>query len=165
MKRAGRVGPSRGIFARNCSVRRIDKGCAAAFLEDNHRLGSTGSRYRYGLFVERSTGKGEEKLPEGTLVAVATFSNARRWIKDGVKISSYEWVRYASLPGLRVIGGMGKLLAAFIDDVGPDDIMSYADAAAQDGGEAYRRLGFVEEGIVEGEGYRNVKFRLRPARK
>ncbi len=165
VKAKGGVGPSPGIFARNCSVHRIDKACAAAFLDANHRLGSTGSRYRYGLFVERSTGKGEEKLPEGTLVAVATFSNARRWIKDGVKISSYEWVRYASLPGLRVIGGMGKLLCAFIDEVNPDDIMSYADAQMQDGGEAYRRLGFVEEGIVEGEGYRNVKFRLRPVRK
>lgn len=159
------MGPSPGIYARNCSVRRIDKSVAAVFLDANHRLGDTGSRYRYGLFVERSTGKGEAEIPGGTLVAVATFSNARRWLKDGVKISSYEWVRYASLPELRVIGGMGKLLNAFIDDVGPDDIMSYADAAQQDGGEAYRRLGFVEECIVEGEGYRNIKFRLRPARK
>ncbi len=60
---------------------------------------------------------------------------------------------------------MSKLLNAFIEDVKPDDIMSYADAEQQDGGEVYRRLGFVEEGIVEGNGYRNIKFRLRPARK
>lgn len=159
------MGPGPGIFARNCSVRRIDKTTAAAFINANHRLGDTGSRYRYGLFVERSTGAGEAQYPPGTLVAVASFSNARRWVKDGRRISSYEWVRYASLPEVRVIGGMGKLLNAFIDDVGPDDIMSYADAGRQDGGEAYRRLGFTEEGIVERAGFRNIKFRLRPCRK
>lgn len=159
------MGPAPGVFARNCRVCRIDKATAEEFLEANHRLGNTGSRYRYGLFVQRSTGAGEMELPEGTLVAVATFSNARRWVKEGLKISSYEWVRYASLPEIRVIGGMGKLLNAFIDEVGPDDIMSYADVSQQDGGEAYRALGFVEEGTVEGEGYRNIKFRLRPGRK
>ena len=159
------MGPSTCIFARNCRVSRIDKPAAGAFLDANHRLGDTGSRYRYGLFVERCTGSGEAEFPVGTLVAVATFSNARRWVKDGVKISSYEWVRYASLKEIRVIGGMSKLLNAFIEDVKPDDIMSYADSEQQDGGEVYRRLGFVEEGIVEGNGYRNIKFRLRPARK
>jgi len=159
------MGPAPGIFARNCRVCRIDKPTAAAFLDANHRLGDTGSRYRYGLFVERCTGSGEAEFPEGTLVAVATFSNARRWIKEGVKISSYEWVRYASLKEIRVIGGMSKLLTAFIEDVKPDDVMSYADAEQQDGGEAYRALGFVEDGVVVGEGYRNIKFRLRPVRK
>ena len=63
----------------------------------------------------------------GTLIAVATFSNARKWIKDGKEIRSYEWTRYASEPELRVSGGMGKLLKAFIKEVQPDDIMSYAD--------------------------------------
>ena len=122
--------------------------------------GTPGAVTATGSLWSAVRGRGRLRFP-----AVATFSNARRWLKDGVKISSYEWVRYASLPELRVIGGMGKLLNAFIDDVGPDDIMSYADAAQQDGGEAYRRLGFVEECTVEGEGYRNIKFRLRPARK
>ena len=45
-----------GVFARNCSVRRIDKAASDSFLNAYHRLGATGGRYRYGLFVERSTG-------------------------------------------------------------------------------------------------------------
>ncbi|MBR2065040.1 MAG: hypothetical protein IJ971_10145 [Bacteroidales bacterium] len=80
----------------------------------------------------------------GNLIAVATFSNARRWIKDGKEISSYEWTRYASLPGMRVSGGMGKLLKAFINDVHPDDIMSYADLEWSEGS-VYKALGFRAE--------------------
>lgn len=150
-----------GIFARNCVVRRIDKAAADSFMAANHRLGATGGRYRYGLFVRRSTGAAEMSCPEGCMVAVAVFSNARRWLKDGRKVSSYEWIRYASLPGTRVVGGMGKLLQAFVDEVHPDDIMSYADADYPDGGEVYARLGFVAEGIVERGGHRDIKYRLR----
>ena len=87
----------------------------------------------------------EVKNPSrGTLIAVATFSNARKWIKDGKEIRSYEWTRYASLPDLRVSGGMGKMLKAFIKEVQPDDIMSYADLEWSEG-EVYERLGFEAE--------------------
>lgn len=150
------------IYARNCIVRRIDRPAAAAFLDASHRLGAAYCRYCYGLFVDRTTGAGEMRLPAGTLVAVAAFSGARRWMKGDRKISSYEWVRYASLPGLRVVGGMGKTLAAFIDEFHPDDVMSYADADSPDGGDAYRVLGFVEEGMVCGDGFRSIKYRLKP---
>jgi len=149
------------IFARNCSVRRIDAPSADAFIRAYHRLGSTGGRYRYGLFVERSTGEGESVLPAGTMVAVAVFSNARRWTKGERKIASYEWIRYASLPGYRVIGGMGKLLDCFVKSVRPDDIMSYAPAEEFDGGEAYLKLGFEPESTIERGGHKNIKFRLK----
>ena len=85
-----------------------------------------------------------KNLSEGILIAVATFSNARRWVKEGKEIRSYEWTRYASLPDLRVSGGMGKMLKAFIKEVHPDDIMSYADLEWSEG-EVYERLGFEAE--------------------
>jgi len=149
------------IFARNCSVRRIDKATAAAFIDRYHRLGETGCRYRYGMFVERTTGNGELKLAPGTMVAVSEFSNARRWMKGEKKISSYEWVRYASLDGIRIVGGMGKMLQAFVDEVHPDDVMSYADVSWPDGGDCYQVLGFAEEGTVERPGFTCRKFRLK----
>lgn len=148
------------VFARNCEVRRIDRNEAGAFLAANHRMGDATSRYRYGLYVKRSTGVSEMCCTPGTLVAVAAFSNARRWEKDGRTVSSYEWIRYASLPGIRVLGGMGKLLDAFISEVGPDDIMTYCDMEWSNG-DSYRELGFTEEGIVERPGFRCRKFRLR----
>lgn len=149
------------IFARNCSVARIGKAACDAFLQENHRLGSTGGRYRYALFVERSTGASEDAGPgEGAMVAVALFSNARRWKKDGGVVSSYEWIRYCSLRGYRVVGGMSRVLRHFIAEVGPDDIMSYADADYPDGGDVYATLGFVAEGEVVRGGHRNIKYRL-----
>lgn len=136
------------IFARNCEVRRIDRPASAAFLSANHSYGNASCRHCYGLFLKRRTGKNEGTLEPGTMVAAATFSNARRWIKDGKEIRSYEWTRYASLPGVRVTGGMGRLLKAFIEEVNPDDIMSYADLEWSEG-QVYESLGFVPEGIKE----------------
>lgn len=154
-------------YARNCEVRRIDKETALRFLADNHSYGYAACKYRYGLFLKRHTGHiAREMLMEsspecsqpltrsqkpickndnvGKLIAVATFSNARKWIKDGKEIRSYEWTRYASAPEMRVSGGMGKLLKTFIKDVQPDDIMSYADLEWSEGN-VYKTLGFKEE--------------------
>lgn len=138
------------VYARNCEVRRIEKDVAREFLTRNHSYGYAACRYCYGLFFKRFTGAGAEELtgsgPEaGQLIAVASFSNARKWLKEGKEIRSYEWTRYASLPHLRINGGMGKILKAFIRDVQPDDIMSYADLEWSEGN-VYQQLGFAEEG-------------------
>lgn len=140
-------------YARNCEVRRIDKAEAKAFLTENHSYGYAACRYCYGLFLKRHTGHIAEDIRSlghargediGKLIAVATFSNARKWVKEGHEIRSYEWTRYASLPGMRVSGGMGKLLKAFIKEVQPDDIMSYADLEWSEG-HVYEALGFKAE--------------------
>lgn len=149
------LGKFDSVFARNCEIRRIDKQTASEFLSDCHSYGDASCKYRYGMFVYRYSGKenkkdysGEHKVPVGTLVAVSEFSNARRWQKGDKSILSYEWIRYASLPGVRVVGGMGKMLKTFIEEVNPDDVMSYADLEWSDGG-AYRELGFVDESRKE----------------
>lgn len=121
-----------------------------------HRLGACSCRYAYGLFVKRSTGAAEHRVEAGVMVASATFSNARR-MRDGSR--SYEWIRYASLPGIRVTGGMGKLLDAFVADIAPDDVVSYCSADSVDGGDAYRQLGFQELGLVERPGFSCLKFK------
>lgn len=137
------------IYARNCEVKRLDKKTAADFLDENHSYGDAACRYRYGLYLKRHTGHNSNSdmgVKPGTLVAVATFSNARKWKKGDKVIKSYEWTRYASLPGLRVAGGMGKLLQTFIKEVNPDDIMSYADLEWSEGG-VYEQLGFTCESV------------------
>lgn len=139
------------IYARNCEVRKIDKNTAAEFLQANHSYGDATCRHRYGLYLKRYTGhtvhdNGTEQPNAGELVAVATFSNGRKWIKGEKTIRSFEWTRYASLPGVRLSGGMGRLLKAFIEDVKPDDIMTYADLEWSEGG-VYEALGFELEGV------------------
>ena len=143
------------IYARNCEIRRIEKPEAAEFLSRTHSYGDAACRYRYGMYLKRHTGHNAEAMAQGrmsveagTLIAVATFSNARKWNKGGKVIRSYEWTRYASLPDVRINGGMGKLLKTFIDEVHPDDIMSYADLEWSDG-DVYRQLGFTLEGRKE----------------
>ena len=137
------------IYARNCDIRRIDKPTAAEFLNRTHSYGNAACKYRYGMFLKRSTGhiakEGRCDIPAETLIAVGTFSNARKWIKNGKEIRSYEWTRFASLPGLRISGGMGRILKAFIEEVQPDDIMSYADLEWSEG-TVYEQLGFTLEG-------------------
>lgn len=154
------------LYARNCEIRRIDKPAAAAFLEACHSYGDASCRYRYGMFLKRHTGHlaRSGSLAPGTLVAVAEFSNARRWIKDGKEIRSYEWTRYASLPGVRISGGMGRMLRHFIKETEPDDIMSYADLEWS-GGDAYEQLGFVAEGVKEPVMFTvDVRWRRCPVR-
>ena len=139
------------IYARNCEIRRIDKATACAFLTANHSYADAACRYRYGLYLKRHTGHNaiisgsdRQSPAPGTLVAVATFSNARKWLKGDKTIRSYEWTRYASLPDVRLSGGMGKILKTFIKEVNPDDIMTYADLEWSEGG-VYEQLGFTLE--------------------
>ena len=184
------------VFARNCEIRRIDRELAASFLNACHLYGDCAAAYRYGLFVSRFPGgakvaaegaavgcaegcvsegaeggavgaaEGRQTYPVGTLVAVASFSKARRWSKKGENgeqetICSYEWLRYASLPELRVLGGMGRILARFIEDFHPDDIMSYVPLR-HFSGEVYESLGFVSEGVkVFENGEQSRKYRLK----
>jgi hypothetical protein len=135
------------IYARNCEIKRIDKATAQAFLEENHSYGDAACKYRYGVYLKRHTGHNAllHSISPGSLVAVATFSNARKWVKGDKTIRSYEWTRYASLPGIRLSGGMGRVLKTFIKEVQPDDIMTYADLEWSEG-KVYEQLGFTLEG-------------------
>lgn len=150
-----RLGGGQRVFARNCTVRRIDAETAAAFLERNHVYGAAKAPFRLGLFRKRSTGRTEAPMDlTPQLVAVALFSEGR--MMEGGALScgpylSYEWVRYASARDLRVTGGMGRLLEAFVEarrqegTEGPLEVMTYADLEWYDG-RSYVRLGFEERG-------------------
>jgi len=125
------LGKKSSIFARNCTVSKIDKARAGFFLNENHLLGSVNAKYFYALMDKT-----------GEIVAVSAFSAPRPMNREGEIVSSYEWVRYASLSGVRVAGGMGKFLEHFIREHSPQEVMSYADKEWSDG-DAYKKLGFV----------------------
>lgn len=156
------LGKEHSVYARNCEIRRIGKEEAGNFLNRYHSYGDASCRYRYGLYLKRYTGhnalqsKSLPHLESGTLVAVAGFSSGRKWDKGGKTIRSYEWTRYAGIPQVRICGGMGKVLRYFIEDIGPDDIMSYADLEWSHGA-VYQELGFEQEGLKE-----PVEFYIEP---
>lgn len=152
----------RSIFARKCKVISGRGNPAIAeqvreFLHKHHSYSSTKCRYRYALEYE------------GEIVAVATFSEGRPMVRkigsllqnvpkeeqENAEIlifDSYEWVRYASLPGVRVVGGMGRLLNAFIEErytrIAPGtplEVMTYSDSEWGNG-QVYEKLGFKYAG-------------------
>jgi hypothetical protein len=125
------AGQSAKIFARNTVAQRITKPEADDFLNRYHLSGSPTARYKYGLFVKKT----------GTLVGVATFSAPRKFNRDGKEYRSYELIRYAGINGANITGGLSKALNAFIEEVQPDDIMTYADRCWWTG-ESYLPLGF-----------------------
>jgi hypothetical protein len=123
------LGKGEAIFARKCTVAAISAESASKFLDNNHLLGSTKSKYRYGLFYKKN------------LVAVATFSQSRPMRRESGIISSFEWVRYAGAGSARVVGGMGRLMDCFVKEVKPQEIMTYADIDWSYG-DVYKKLGF-----------------------
>lgn len=127
------LGSFRSVFARKCEVRSIAPQDASQFLTRYHSYGNTRSKYKYGMFCG------------GDLIAVSTFSAPRKMKRlvggEIVDLDSYEWVRYASLPDCRISGGMGKMLQKFVEDVHPQEVMSYADREWSEG-KAYMKLGF-----------------------
>jgi hypothetical protein len=138
------------LHARHCIVKRIDKPTADNFLEINHLQGMVNAKLKYGLFlkpqyVERFgllDAEGIVHANKPLLIAIATFSGGRT-MKEGERkgTRSFELIRFASLAGYVVVGGMDKLLKAFTEEHQPDDIMSYADRDWSDG-RSYDKLGF-----------------------
>ncbi len=155
------------LHARHCFIERIDKPTADNFLKINHLQDSVKAKFKYGLFlkpqyVERFIGgvictdtnngidnssqiqQFNNSTPQKLLIAVATFSGGRTMkIGERAGTRSFELIRFATLQNYVVVGGMDKLLKAFIKEHQPDDIMSYADRDWSDG-RSYDKLGFTK---------------------
>ncbi|MFA6677064.1 MAG: hypothetical protein WCS34_05685 [Bacteroidales bacterium] len=145
---AAHLGKARNIYARNCEIREITNELASTFLSKNHSYGWAKAKYCYGLFRYRKTGVGEidkigDDISPNGLVAVASFSQGLKMKHEDSRMS-YEWVRYASLPDVRVLGGMGKMLKHFIKNVEADEVMSFSDDEWSSG-DVYSKLGFKIE--------------------
>jgi len=123
-------GISKRIHARQTKIVRIDKTIADDFLNANHLQQNVNAYYKYGLY----------KLDE--LVAVATFSKSRVMTDSSALYRSFELVRFASLRGTTVNGGLGKLLNYFIEQYHPAHIMTYADRDWSNGN-SYIKMGFI----------------------
>lgn len=134
------LGRGQVIHGRQTVVARIDKGIALAFLAENHLQVAIPGKYRYGLF------------DEGELVSVAIFSGGRRMREQASNYRSFELIRFCHKAGYRVVGGLSKLLKAFIKDFHPNDIMTYVD---RDWAQVsnLRTLGFEEQGCTSPQAF------------
>jgi hypothetical protein len=123
------VGKSIKIHGRQTVICTVDTSTLLAFLGKNHLNVPLKARFRYGLYYKEE------------LVAVAAFSKSRPMVREGVNYNSSELLRFCNKNGYTVVGGLSKLIAYFIDQQKPDDIMTYRDTDWP-GGNAYRSLGF-----------------------
>jgi hypothetical protein len=123
------LGLTEGIHGRKTKAQRIDQATAKAFLEIHHLQGAIAGKFRYGLYAK------------DTLVAVACFAAGRNVPKIGPNYRSYELIRYATSCDKHVVGGLDKLLNAFVKENNPSDIMTYCDLAWGQG-EGFQKLGF-----------------------
>ena len=116
------------MAARKCALRPLATTEARAFFNTAHTQGApVRSTANYGLYVS------------DVLVAAMSFGKGR--------YSKHEWelLRYASVG--RVQGGFSRLLAAFVREHSPKDIVSYCDLRWGDG-RVYAANGFDLEGIT-----------------
>jgi hypothetical protein len=159
------------IFARKCDIisgRNNEKvrGEINKFLEKYHSYGDAKCKYKYAMYynnrivavagfshgreMPRNINNSFEYLPKGLNpnLKECKFAEYEK-IKDNiVMFKSFEWVRYTSLPNIRVIGGMGKFLKHFIKDILDEflyinhyEIMSYSDNE-WGSGNVYKTLNF-----------------------
>lgn len=103
------------FYARQTVVARIDKRIALSFQEEHHLNAALPGKYRYGLFHQ------------GDLVSIAIFSGGRHMREQADDYRSFELLRFCHKSGIRVVGGLSKLIKSFVKDFKPGDIMTYVD--------------------------------------
>lgn len=135
------LGADQKIYARKCQVKKITINEAKQFIEQHHIQGHAIAKIAYGCFFEN------------TLVAVMTFGVPRY-----DKKIEYELIRYCS--SATVVGGAGKLFAAFCKEFTPKSVISYCDMRWGNGN-LYKKLQFVQDGDIRGPGYHYTDFTKR----
>jgi len=144
------------IPGRLCTVKRIGKSLSEHFLEQNHLQKNTGGRLKYGLFLPKkyyrvlpyNLAKGYSTQDE-LLVAVMVFSNAKKYYSEDKIIISFEMIRFATLAGINIHGGMSKLIKYFTLEKTPGNIMTYIDLDWSDASN-FINLGFkISEKITD----------------
>ena len=137
--KAGQQG--RRIFARKTTLHRIPNDVARQFFTDHHLWGATKAKYIYGLFCSSDTDGAKE------LVAAASFSSGRTIVRDGVPCQSHELLRFCTQRDTTIVGGLSKLVKAFVREQQPDDIVTQIDRDWGDGS-GWCQLGFSHVAVM-----------------
>jgi hypothetical protein len=118
------------IFARKCQVTKVSHVSVKTALNNWHIAGAKSSSNSICL------------THDGQLVSVLTYGTPRY-----NKNADIEIIRFASLPGVTVIGAFGKLLNELIKLTNCKSIVSYSDNRWGQGN-VYRAVGFELDGIT-----------------
>ncbi len=138
------LGISARIPGRLTLVRPLESDFFKEFLKKNHLQDSVKCPYRYGLFLKNMP-QNQAFLNDPAIVndcvAVAGFGPVRLMPSRGDRYYSGELIRFSNVLNHTVVGGLDKLLKAFLRDHPVQDLMTYADRDWSMG-KSYERLGF-----------------------
>lgn len=136
------------VFARDLSVIRITSKEASEFLNKHHLLGATKGNHFIALSIPAHRAFRFEKKGLNGIVAVAVFGRNMTRKKVGFEgIRSIEWIRFATLPSIRIVGGITKVFDFLFGLDAYDDMMTYVDIESNDA-KGLQRLGFQVEEIT-----------------
>lgn len=114
------------IYARNCTLTKVNPNQISEFIAKNHLQGNAkGAKYAYALIYK------------GQLVSAMTFGKPRY-------TKNYQWelLRLCTDSKYTVIGGASKMFKHFIEEADPDSILSYCDKSKFTGN-VYAKLGMT----------------------
>jgi hypothetical protein len=123
------LGTGKKIHGRLTEVVKPEKSIADDFLNNYHLQESTNAQHCYGLNLKDD------------LMSVATFSKGRLMTYEKENYLSHELIRFASKSGFSIVGGLSKLIAAFVKEQNAVHLMTYADRDWSNGN-SYTKLGF-----------------------
>lgn len=136
---------SKIIYARNCTISKLDHKTKSAFINEYHFYGdSNQGAISYGLYYNNE------------LVSVMSFGKLRGQNKLHNNKDHYELVRFVTKDNVRIVGGASKLFKKFISDYHPVYIICYSDNDFFTG-ETYNKLGFKLKSLGESIDYQWVK--------
>lgn len=136
---------SKVIYARNCTISKLDYKIKSAFINEYHFYGdSNQGTISYGLYYNDE------------LVSVMSFGKLRGQNKLHNNKDHYELVRFVTKDNMRIIGGASKLFKKFISEYQPVYIICYSDNDFFTG-ETYNKLGFKLKSLGESIDYQWVK--------
>jgi len=128
------------LSARALTIRAVDSAEARSFLERHHSSGAAPARQAIGLFTKT-----------GELRQLATFSPVR----FSRNKQDWELIRFCSLPGYQVRGGLSRLIAAWRRLHPATKLISYHDLRFG-WSDALAKVGFSMRAVTK-PGYRWVK--------
>lgn len=131
------LGRNRTVHGRKTKVKSVTQTEADDFFDRCHLQGSAGARYKYALTLNDE------------IVAMASFSAKRNMTRrEQQGYTSVELIRFATIDGITVQGGLSKLIRHLVKTIAPNDVMTYADMDWSLG-KGYLKLGFELAATLE----------------
>lgn len=133
---ANKIGTSKKVNARLCSVVQIGKKEGEVFFNQNHLMGFKSGVKNFALMFE------------GEVVSCMAVS-----VRDGYM----DINRFANRCGLSVRGGFSRLLKHSTSELKQDTVVSFCDLRYADG-RSYQKMGFELVSTTQGWGWTDGKF-------